>query len=90
MYFRRVHEKSHRKHQCNVCEKRCGSMYQLKRHQLTHSSIKPFSCNLCEAAYKDKTNLTIHLRNVHNVHKDKQEETQNNQLEYRVNIHNYK
>ncbi len=33
-------------------------------------TFKPFTCNQpgCEAAYKDKTNLVIHLRNIHNIH----------------------
>lgn len=35
------------------------------RHQLTHSSEKPFSCPYCDFSTAGSTSLTSHVRNVH-------------------------
>ena len=35
------------------------------RHQLTHSSEKPFTCHHCPFSTTGSTSLTSHVRNVH-------------------------
>ncbi len=67
-HIKGFHEKSNRTIPCPHCPKMVGSPPQLRRHLLCHSGIKPFKCSEpeCDASYKDRTNLKIHMKNIHN------------------------
>lgn len=34
----------------------------LRRHELTHTGVKPYQCQYCEKAYAQSNDLTKHLR----------------------------
>eukprot|EP01083_Nonionella_stella_P216952 779231_1 len=48
--------------QCDIsdCQKSFTSRNALNRHQITHSDIRPFQCNLCEKSFKTKVHLVTH------------------------------
>ena len=52
----------------NICKKNFLSEVTLKAHlKYAHSEIKSESCNHCEAKFKEKKNLRVHLQNIHGV-----------------------
>lgn len=52
-------------HQCHLCDKSFKRKSWLKRHLLSHSSIKPFNCPWCQSRHKRKDNLLQHMKLKH-------------------------
>ncbi|KAH7134459.1 fungal-specific transcription factor domain-containing protein [Dactylonectria estremocensis] len=46
--------------QCSVCGERFSRTDHLKRHQLRHSGVKPYSCIFCNDAFTRSDNLRDH------------------------------
>ncbi|PMD54151.1 putative C2H2 finger domain protein [Hyaloscypha bicolor E] len=46
--------------QCSICNKRFSRTDHLKRHQLRHSGVKPYSCIFCGDAFTRSDNLRDH------------------------------
>ena len=47
-------------HQCDICEKYCGTAELLNRHKLTHPRAKPFQCDVCKKRYATADDLKTH------------------------------
>mmetsp|Transcript_20011 Transcript_20011/g.31784 ORF Transcript_20011/g.31784 Transcript_20011/m.31784 type:complete len:217 (-) Transcript_20011:141-791(-) len=56
------------RYDCQKCEKSFKTKYRLRRHNLTHNGIRPFSCELCSASFRQKPHLKGHLKAVHFKH----------------------
>ena len=48
--------------QCELCCKRYGSLYALRKHVDTHRQILQYSCKYCERAFKSEAGLRYHIR----------------------------
>ena len=46
---------------CSICAKICRDVVDWKRHELTHSNERPFSCELCGKTYKAERLLKEHV-----------------------------
>ena len=46
--------------QCAICGKRFPSPFNLKVHELSHSSVKEFTCTKCKKSFKYKHSLKQH------------------------------
>ncbi|XP_006868346.1 PREDICTED: zinc finger protein 580-like [Chrysochloris asiatica] len=51
---------------CKECGRVCSSPMQLQRHLLTHSMVRPFTCDTCDRAFKRSSDLARHRRMAHN------------------------
>lgn len=49
-------------HQCTVCLKQFDFVSKLRRHQLTHSGLRPFTCYMCLKAFRQTAHLKAHLK----------------------------
>lgn len=49
-------------HSCNQCSRRFRLKGHLTRHQLTHTSVKPFECHLCPATFAQKSTMQRHVQ----------------------------
>lgn len=53
-------ENNQKCYQCNICEKRFTRQTHVKRHMLTHSSIKPYKCKSCDKSFSRSDHLQKH------------------------------
>ncbi|KAM9632994.1 zinc finger protein 580-like [Trichechus inunguis] len=51
---------------CHECGRVCSSPMQLQGHLLTHSMVRPFTCDTCDRAFKRSSDLARHRRMAHN------------------------
>ncbi|XP_076996289.1 PR domain zinc finger protein 5 isoform X4 [Tamandua tetradactyla] len=65
----REHRKIHEIFDCQECMKKFISANQLKRHMITHSGERTFKCHHCDATFKRKDTLNVHVQVVHERHK---------------------
>ncbi|XP_065541999.1 PR domain zinc finger protein 5 isoform X8 [Lathamus discolor] len=63
------HRKVHEIFECQECDKKFISANQLKRHMITHSGERTFRCDHCDATFKRKDTLNVHIQVVHDGHK---------------------
>eukprot|EP01084_Bolivina_argentea_P041370 76323_1 len=57
--------KSHNgKYKCKICEKTFSASY-FKIHQRVHTKEKPFQCNQCSKAFRQKCHLNNHITQIH-------------------------
>lgn len=49
-------------HQCTVCLKQFDFVSKLRRHQLTHSGQRPFTCYVCLKSFRQSAHLKGHLK----------------------------
>ncbi|XP_033726157.1 putative zinc finger protein 66 [Pecten maximus] len=54
-------------YKCETCGKFCPSSYALKIHKTSHSSERPYTCELCGRSFKVKSKIQRHIRTVHNL-----------------------
>ncbi|XP_060075148.1 uncharacterized protein LOC132554841 [Ylistrum balloti] len=54
-------------YKCDTCGKFCPSSYSLKIHNTSHSSERPYGCEICDRRFKVKSKLMRHVQNVHNL-----------------------
>ena len=47
------------KYKCHICERRCSNMWM---HMETHKEVADLICDICGKAFKQKKNLSRHLR----------------------------
>ncbi|XP_072512964.1 uncharacterized protein znf770 [Salminus brasiliensis] len=56
-----IHDLNSMMHQCPVCLKKFEFVSKLRRHQLTHSGQRPFTCCICEKGFRQSAHLKRHL-----------------------------
>lgn len=49
-------------HQCTICLKQFDFVSKLRRHQLTHSGQRPFTCYICLKSFRQSAHLKGHLK----------------------------
>jgi len=54
-----VHTGQRNKHKCLHCKKEFSQKGNLTVHMLTHSGQKNFACDICAAAFSQKSNLKV-------------------------------
>lgn len=59
--------KEKRKFQCSSCGKKCVSQFELNEHLTIHLDERNEVCRLCNATYKSKRALYLHLTKKHEV-----------------------
>lgn len=75
---------------CNVCENKYSEEGDLKQHMLTHASVKPFACKICNYNTDCKCNLATHLASKkHTVEYTKYVSNQTGTKQFRCKICNY-
>ncbi|XP_050516842.1 zinc finger protein OZF-like [Diabrotica virgifera virgifera] len=50
---------------CDTCGKIFPNKRKLKKHQISHSTVRPHSCSICKKAFRTKHEVSTHM----NVHK---------------------
>lgn len=50
---------------CPVCGRYFARSWHLKRHMNIHLAIKPYNCPYCPHSANVKSNLQVHIRNIH-------------------------
>uniref|UniRef100_A0A6I8NDK8 Zinc finger protein 335 n=1 Tax=Ornithorhynchus anatinus TaxID=9258 RepID=A0A6I8NDK8_ORNAN len=65
---RQAHLRQHaslRPHQCGQCSFASKNKKDLRRHVLTHTNEKPFSCHLCGQRFNRNGHLKFHIQRLH-------------------------
>ncbi|KAF0287028.1 Zinc finger protein 768 [Amphibalanus amphitrite] len=65
-HIKRVHMKE-RPHVCAQCGKTFVSVYSLQRHEMIHNNEYRFYCQECGDGFRQKQQLTAHMRHKHGV-----------------------
>jgi uncharacterized Zn-finger protein len=52
-------------HPCQWCNRVFSRKWTLDRHMLIHEGEKPYHCNACGKAFRQKHDLNIHTRKKH-------------------------
>lgn len=62
-HIKYIHERD-MKHECKICSRKFTRQNRLFRHQATHSTDRPFPCELekCESTFKTIEGLRIHMK----------------------------
>lgn len=47
---------------CPICGKRLYMSGSIQKHIDLHSDVRPFKCNQCDSAFKQKHDFTVHMR----------------------------
>ena len=50
---------------CADCRKTFCTPSKLERHKMSHTGVKPFSCDICFKSFNQKIHLQNHMRTVH-------------------------
>merc|ERR1712129_406551 len=53
------------KFSCATCGKRFPTNVRLNTHKVTHTTEKPFSCDYCDQAFNQSSNLLAHKKKTH-------------------------
>ena len=53
------------RNECFICNKLCGSRYELKNHIKRHLGIKEYECSFCDRAFVGKSGLKDHIKRTH-------------------------
>lgn len=53
------------KFSCKLCGKRSATPADKKKHNVTHSDMKPISCGVCGKLFKEKYTLSNHIMLIH-------------------------
>lgn len=56
-----------RPHQCNQCSFASKNKKDLRRHMLTHTNEKPFSCHVCGQRFNRNGHLKFHIQRLHSI-----------------------
>ena len=54
-----------RKRTCETCNQTFRTPAEMQTHKITHTGIKPFACDECDASFKNKSSLIFHHQNIH-------------------------
>ena len=54
-------------YQCKTCQYKCARRYTMKTHTLTHTGVKQYCCEICDAEYTKNTFLKVHLAKDHSI-----------------------
>lgn len=50
---------------CQICKARFKNYYQKTRHMMQVHNVEGIKCDLCEKKFNLKSNLVLHMRNIH-------------------------
>ena len=56
-----IHQKM-KKHQCSECMRWFASKQNLVEHIYTHTGDRPFECTICDQAFRQASQLSLHKR----------------------------
>ena len=62
-----THSEEMRTHKCETCGKKFSHEYNLKKHMLSHSEIRPFKCPVCDYAANRKDHVRRHIKQWHSI-----------------------